>query len=387
MRAWRGAALFLLFGVAAPVHARGYLGLELAPVTRAAAARAPLLAAHGALIVRVLPDSAADRAGIKPGEILARINGRPVASARDAARRIRAGRAGEHIRLSLFDIVRGAIHPHDKMLTFAAAPPVTRALSVRPPRLLAEEMPIAPVVAANAAWSRRMRGAANPLALARLAAGGCSAFAPQDWTVFEARGDLFHAVSGDKKMHAIYKSVTLDAGQARAPRRFAIQLLTAIFAAAPQPGLSQSMRFGFHRFDFGTPSGVAGFVVYRLSGRRHLAMWIAAVPAGDVAALEPIAAAVLFSIHCTAEDARTVPTPPHLAPTLLSVHCRRGRCAAGDLAAAALARFHKGYVHNADGAVFLVDPRRDLWAMGPQGPGYYRQSGGLVEKLEPGRTN
>jgi hypothetical protein len=388
MRVPWAALLFLLLGMEASAQSRGFLGLEFAPVTRAAAARAPLLTTRGALIARVTADSSAAKAGIKPGEILARIDGDPVVSVQEAARTIRAGRAGEVITLTLFDTVRGDVHPRDKKLIFADALPVTRKLSVQPPRLVAKALRFPPAMVANAAWSRRIRGATEPLALVRLDAGKCSAFAPPGWKVFEARGNLFHAVSGDGRMRAIYKIVALSTGQARRPRRFATQLLAVIFGVQPQLSPSQDMRFGFHRFAFGTPNGVAGFVVYRLTAKRHLAIWIAAVPAGDVADLEPVAVSVVLSVRCASTLAPpAVPRPPHLVSTAISTRCLHGQCAQGDLAAAALTRFHKGYVHDADGAVFLVDPRRDLWAIGPQGPGYYRQNGGAVDKLEPGRTN
>ena len=46
-----------------------------------------------------------------------------------------------------------------------------------------------------------------------------------------------------------------------------------------------------------------------------------------------------------------------------------------------------GYVHGLDGMNYLVNPRRDLWQSGAEGPGFYHQIGGENEKLEPGRTN
>ncbi|HEY5347266.1 MAG TPA: hypothetical protein VIJ72_03665, partial [Rhizomicrobium sp.] len=99
-----------------------------------------------------------------------------------------------------------------------------------------------------------------------------------------------------------------------------------------------------------------------------------------------ITAAVVFSVRCAA---RLLPLPraPEMASAAISVRCQDGRCAESDFAAAGLERFRLGYVHNARGDVFLINPRRDLWATGPEGPGYYRQMGGENEKLEPGRTN
>jgi ubiquinone/menaquinone biosynthesis C-methylase UbiE len=74
-------------------------------------------------------------------------------------------------------------------------------------------------------------------------------------------------------------------------------------------------------------------------------------------------------------------------PVTVSTRCLQGACGEGDFAATYLEKFHLGYVHGADKNVYLINPRRDFWQTGPQGPGFYRQVGGSDEKLEPGRTN
>jgi hypothetical protein len=74
-------------------------------------------------------------------------------------------------------------------------------------------------------------------------------------------------------------------------------------------------------------------------------------------------------------------------PTAVSARCVQGNCDEGDLAGTYNEHLHTGYVHAQDGDNFLIDPRKDIWAMGPNGSGTYRQIGGTVEKLEPGRTN
>ena len=76
-----------------------------------------------------------------------------------------------------------------------------------------------------------------------------------------------------------------------------------------------------------------------------------------------------------------------MVTTSVSSRCLEGRCEDSDFAAAYLDKFRLGYVHDHNGDVFLVNPRRDLWVNGQEGPGFYRQLGGLNEKLEPGRTN
>jgi hypothetical protein len=44
-------------------------------------------------------------------------------------------------------------------------------------------------------------------------------------------------------------------------------------------------------------------------------------------------------------------------------------------------------VHSASGENYLVDVTRDYRSDGPQGPGYYRQVGNSLEKLQPGRSD
>src|SRR5262249_50626237 len=138
-----------------PWKPRGYLGLEFAAMTPAANARTPLLPRGGALVLDVAADSAAAKAGIKPGEVASVIDGVQIASARRASDIVRHHQAGDRLSLTLFDIPAGDIHPHKAELVFAADPPASRKLSVRPPRTLAKEFFYLPTMAANGAWSRR----------------------------------------------------------------------------------------------------------------------------------------------------------------------------------------------------------------------------------------
>src|SRR5580693_5468916 len=138
--------------VAPPKKPRGFSGLEFSVMTPSAAARAPLLTTRGALIYSVLPDSPADKAGIKPGEVAAAIDGIAINSAGDASGIMRAHGGGDRVMLTLFDETSGDIHPQQVALTVADAPPVTKDLSVKPPRTLAKEFFYPPPMAANAAW-------------------------------------------------------------------------------------------------------------------------------------------------------------------------------------------------------------------------------------------
>jgi serine protease DegQ len=61
------------------VVTRGWIGVELAPVTPAIAESFNLGTAEGAIINGVLSGGPADKAGVKPGDVLVAIDGKPVA--------------------------------------------------------------------------------------------------------------------------------------------------------------------------------------------------------------------------------------------------------------------------------------------------------------------
>ena len=383
-------ALGVVWLVARPPPPRGYSGLEFARVTGAAAARAPLLGTRGALVVAVADDSPAARAGIKPGAVVAAIDGVTINSARQASEIVRNRKKGDRATFTLFDEARGAIHPRNVVLVFDAASPVSKTIfSVEAPRTLAKEHFAQPGMAANAAWSRRLTHGASvrPRALPQLSAGTCSGVAPEKWRVQDSAPGLVHLASADGGLHAIYKLVPLDREQQADPKGYVLGLVHAIFRNPAVATPSEARPFGISSFNFGNGRGLAGFALWRLNGA-VLSVWIAGVPASDVAWAAPVTASVLLSLRC---DSKLAPAPrprdPTLADTALSTRCLKGKCDDSDFAASYLEKFRLGYVHAHDGTVFLVDPRRDFWLNGQDGPGFYRQIGGENEKLEPGRTN
>jgi serine protease Do len=62
--------------------ARGFLGVSLQPVTAALAKEFKLPAEAGALVSSVSPDSPAERAGMKDGDVVVELNGKPVSDMR-----------------------------------------------------------------------------------------------------------------------------------------------------------------------------------------------------------------------------------------------------------------------------------------------------------------
>jgi len=376
--------------IARPPDPQGYSGLEFARVTEAAASRAPLLTTRGALVLGVADNSPAARAGIRPGAVVARIDGEDIRSAEQASRIIRRHRAGDRVVLFLFDEARGGVHPKEVPLVFDASPPPNEKIfSVDPPPTLAKEKLTPPIMAANAAWSRRLaHGVSVRLrALPRLTAGVCSGVAPEKWQLRDSGPNMIHVVSESGSAHAIYKLTRLDANQQRDPLGYISGLLHEIFRSPVAVTPVEARPFGVKSISFGNQNGATGFALWRLNGD-ILSVWIAGVPAADASWAIPVTASALLSLRCQS-DLAPAPRPrdPSMVATSVSSRCLEGRCEDSDFVATYLDKFRLGYVHAHDSEVFLINPRRDLWANGQEGPGFYRQLGGLNEKLEPGRTN
>lgn len=361
----------------------GFLGLEFANLTPAASARTPMLDRGGALISAVAADSPAAKAGIRPGEVIGAIDGVTVVSARQASDLVRRGRAGEKAVLTLYDITKGEVRPRDVTLTFGNMPPPGKKLSVEAPRTLAKIPPAPQTVAANAAWSKRLlHGAAiKPLPLVGLGDGPCNGFAPQGWRVAGHQPGTFHLMAREGFAHAIHHSAMLE-GDAQL---FIATYLEKAFGAPALLAPPQKRPFGFVLQNFGNRKGGAGFVLYRVTGGR-IALWLAAVPGSDVSWGKPLVGAVALSMRCAAPDA-SKPRDKALLATRISLRCIKGACEETDFAATYLTVLRRGYVHNLKGEMFLVNPRRDFWQSGAEGPGFYRQTGGENERLYPGRTN
>jgi serine protease Do len=81
----------------------GRLGVEIQNVDQSLAQSFKLNAPEGALVAQVVPDSAAARAGIKPGDVILKFNGAPIADSGSLSVRVNAMAPGEKTTL---DIVR-----------------------------------------------------------------------------------------------------------------------------------------------------------------------------------------------------------------------------------------------------------------------------------------
>lgn len=83
--------------------ARGWLGVQIQPVTKEVAESLGLSEQQGALVVSVVPDSPADRAGLQPGDVIVRMNGEVLDDFKDLPKLVARAEAG---RDSTLDIQR-----------------------------------------------------------------------------------------------------------------------------------------------------------------------------------------------------------------------------------------------------------------------------------------
>jgi len=78
---------------------RGLLGVSIQSIDSDLAENLQLEEARGALVSQVMPDSAADRAGIVAGDVIIAVNGEAVSSAADLRVKIGMQRAGEKVKI------------------------------------------------------------------------------------------------------------------------------------------------------------------------------------------------------------------------------------------------------------------------------------------------
>ncbi len=81
---------------------RGYLGVQIQPVTKDIADSLGLSEANGALVVSAQDGTPGQKAGMKAGDVVTAVNGETVKDARDLSRRIGAMQPGSKVEVSLW---------------------------------------------------------------------------------------------------------------------------------------------------------------------------------------------------------------------------------------------------------------------------------------------
>jgi serine protease Do len=81
---------------------RGYVGVQIQPVTKDIAASIGLDKSEGAIVARVEDGGPAAKAGIRTGDVIVSVNGKPVEDARDLSRMIASLSAGSTATLQVW---------------------------------------------------------------------------------------------------------------------------------------------------------------------------------------------------------------------------------------------------------------------------------------------
>jgi serine protease Do len=111
--------------------ARGWLGVEIQPMTPEIASSMGIKAEKGALVATVVPNGPAAKAGFEQGDVITNIDGKPVDDSRDVTRRVATEAAGS---TATFTINRQGAQKDIKVL-----------IGARPDDKVASAAPVAPV--------------------------------------------------------------------------------------------------------------------------------------------------------------------------------------------------------------------------------------------------
>ncbi len=81
---------------------RGYIGIQMQPVTKEIAEAIGLREPRGALVAETLPNAPAAKAGIRTGDTIVAVDGEPIKEARDLSRKIADVAPGKSVNVTVF---------------------------------------------------------------------------------------------------------------------------------------------------------------------------------------------------------------------------------------------------------------------------------------------
>ena len=89
---------------------RGWLGVQIQPVTADIAESLGMKGTEGALVTEPQADSPAAKAGVLSGDVITAVNGNAVKDARDLAKQIGAMASGSNVKLTVWRKEIGRAH-------------------------------------------------------------------------------------------------------------------------------------------------------------------------------------------------------------------------------------------------------------------------------------
>jgi len=204
-----------------------------------------------------------------------------------------------------------------------------------------------------------------------------------------------HVISGDDRLGAGYIILFIGEPELLANPEYgnpetAVLALLSYRAGQPIRATGQSQDFyGAHVFTI-EGAGKQGYVLYHYYAHTPDQGYTLTIQVAlsDIERSVSVSGAVASSIVCN-----TALRPPsngyyHVEtanPLGTSERCKKqGQCNDSDLGGTYNVQLGTGWVHSSSGQNYLVDVTTDYRNDGPEGPGYYRQNGNNLEKLEPG---
>lgn len=240
----------------------------------------------------------------------------------------------------------------------------------------------------------------GPIPLIELSSGPCRTFAPEGWKIIDQNkdGTVLTVASADGNLIGAYGGMAINAAQAqglygpqfRSPEAIGAYLIKTLTHEEPRLEATFETIGSYQATRFTTARHAGYYLAYRFPvsadpGGFGLIIRIAIGHAGDDHSVG-VAGAAAAATRCTAT------LHPSEGPVYHASSAAHGADRAGgadnDMAGTYNAQLGTGWVHDPNtGRNYNVDVTSDWRENGPQGPGYYKQNGNDVTKLEPGMGN